>query len=514
MGLRGSAGVRRAAVLAALVLASLVAGSSLEANGAAVRFRFGVAAGEVRSDSAILWTRAPHADSIRLEVSAQKTFRPLLRRLGARALAANDLTVQIRVASLSPGTRYWYRFFQSGVRSPTGVFETAPSSTADAKVRFAFSGDADATPRKGKPGFNAFQVYGRMAAEANDFNINLGDTIYSDSELPGSKLARTVPEKWEKYRLGLALHALRRLRAATGLYSQWDDHEFVNDFSRSENGDVLYAAGLKAFRDYSPVSYTRDLGLYRSVRWGKNVELFFVDERSFRSAKADDVCGDDLAPTAPQSIRNGFATIAPALATPVSATCLAAIDDPSRTMLGAAQYAAFTQAIRASTATFKVVVNEVPIQQFYALPYDRWEGYASERERLLRVLQADVKNVVFLATDSHANFINEIRYRTLGSVEGSGMWEAVTGPVATGTFAKEIDGYLQASGSAPLIASLFFKPPPPGGIGMTCAALDVFSYAEVTVTSKTLTVTPKDAQGQPVREASGAACPPLVVQAR
>ena len=45
-------------------------------------------------------------------------------------------------------------------------------------------------------------------------------------------------------------------------------------------------------------------------------------------------------------------------------------------MLGARQYAAFTKAIRASTATWKVVVNEVPIQQFYALPYDRWEGYA------------------------------------------------------------------------------------------------------------------------------------------
>ncbi len=55
-------------------------------------------------------------------------------------------------------------------------------------MRFAISGDADATPgTNGKPAYNAFQVYGRMAAEGNDFNINLGDTIYSDSEVAGTR---------------------------------------------------------------------------------------------------------------------------------------------------------------------------------------------------------------------------------------------------------------------------------------------------------------------------------------
>ena len=139
--------------------------------------------------------------------------------------------------------------------------------------------------------------------------------------------------------------------------------------------------------------------------------------------------------------------------------CLAAINDPSRTMLGARQYAAFTRAIRASKATWKVVVNEVPIQQFFALPYDRWEGYAAERERLLRFLQANVRNVVFLTTDTHANLVNEVRYRTLGGPpESSGMWEVVTGPVATNTFAKEIDGLLGQPGSGTAVGALFFKP--------------------------------------------------------
>ena len=236
--------------------------------------------------------------------------------------------------------------------------------------------------------------------------------------------------------------------ASAGLYSHWDDHEFINDFSRAENGAAIYAAGVKAFRDYAPVAKPSANGLYRTFRWGKNLELFFLDERSFRSGEGDAACASgDLAPTAPQAVRDAFSSLAPGLKNPVPPACLAAINDPARTMLGARQYAAFTKAIKASKATWKVIVNEVPIQQFYALPYDRWEGYAAERERLLRFLQANVRNVVFLTTDTHANLVNEVRYSTLGGPpEGSGIWEVVTGPVATNTFAKEIDGFLGTAG--------------------------------------------------------------------
>jgi len=434
-----------------------------------------------------------------------------------KANRESDLTAQRTVRGLRPGTRYRYSFAQGARVSPVGTFTTAPAASTSVPVRFAYSGDADATlGSDGKPGFNRYEVYGRMAAERNTFNINLGDTIYSDSEVGGAPVARTVLAKWAKYRLGLALPALRNLRASAGLYSHWDDHEFVNDFSREENGTAIYAAGVRAFTDYAPVVRpSPKTGLYRSLRWGKNLELFFLDERSFRSAKADDACSNDLAPTAPQAVRDGFATLAPGLKAPVSAACLAAIDDPARTMLGAAQYETFTKAIEASTATWKVVVNEVPIQQYYALPYDRWEGYAAERERLLRFLQANVRNVVFLTTDTHANLVNEVRYSTLGSApKGSGIWEVVTGPVATNTFAREIDGFLGQKGAGAAIGALFFKPPPPNGMGMRCAALDIYSYAEVSVTASRLTVTLRDARGRPVREATGAACVPLVLTAR
>ena len=501
--------MRLVAVLSAV---ATLAVAVVAANGATPAFRYGVAAGEVTPTSAILWTRASATGNVRLVV-----------RLGSQVVAArvlqattaSDETVQSRITGLRPGRRYTYHFTRGRRVSETGTFTTAPAATADRRVRFAISGDADATPGpSGAPVFNRFQVYARMAAARNDFNINLGDTIYSDSGVAGPP-ARTAAEKWQKYKLGLALPALRTLRASAGLYSHWDDHEFVNDFSLPEHGEAIYTAGVRAFRDYSPVAYSRDLGLYRSVRWGRHLELFFLDERSFRSGKATAACGNDLAPTAPQPVRDAFAALAPGLRNPVPPACLAAINDPTRTMLGSRQYAVFTNAIRASKATWKVVVNEVPIQQYYALPYDRWEGYAAERERLLRFLQQNTKNVVFLTTDTHANLINEVRFRTLGvTPEGSGMWEVVTGPVATNTFAKEIDRFLGQPGSGTAIAALFFKPQPPNGLGMRCAAIDTYSYAQVTVTARTLTVALLDAAGRPVREATGVACAPLVIAAR
>ena len=484
------------------------------ADAASPDFRYGVAAGEITSTSAVLWTRAPRPGAVLLTVSTS-TAVPA-GRLAAKATSGNDRTAQRVVRRLKAGTSYRYFFTQGKAKSAIGSFTTAPAASMSASVRFAISGDADATTAtNGKPAYNIFGVYARMAAERNDFNINLGDTIYSDSEVANAPVARTRAEKWGKYKLGLALPALQKLRASAGLYSHWDDHEFINDFSKPEHGEAIYRAGVKAFRDYSLVTYSSATGLYRTFRWGRHLELFFLDERSFRSAKVTQMCGGDLAPTAPQAVRDAFATLAPGLRNPVSPACLAAIDDPARTMLGARQYAAFTNAIKASTATWKVIVNEVPIQQYYALPYDRWEGYAAERERLLRFLQQSVKNVVFLTTDTHANLVNEVRSKTLsGAPESYGIFEVVTGPVATNTFAKEIDSTLGQRGAGTAIGALFFKPAPPNGMGMRCAALDTYSYAQVRVDAKRLTIAMKDAKGQPVREATGVACAPLVLTAR
>ena len=86
-----------------------------------------------------------------------------------------------------------------------------------------------------------------------------------------------------------------------------------------------------------------------------------------RCAKADEggTCNNpstgepDVAPTAPQSVRNVFAVLVPPLAQPVSAACLEAIRSEDRTYLGKRQLRRFLREIRRSDARFKVVMNEL-----------------------------------------------------------------------------------------------------------------------------------------------------------
>ena len=493
-------------------------------------FTYGVTAGEVTSSSAIVWTRSDKTGNVVLRLSDDKRFGDADDKVKTlKATAARDNTVQTKLTRLRSGKLYYYRFNRGGSTSSVGRFETAPASNQARNVTFALSGDADALPAPGmtSPFWGSFDVYKRMAAEGNDFNVNMGDTIYSDTEVysasgqPDPPPALTVAEKWGKYKLNLAMKNLQALRKATGLYSQWDDHEFINDFSRPENGSSVYKNGVRAFRDYSPVTYTSKLGIYRKMRWGRHLELFFLDERSFRDAKADDACINpetgqpDFAPTAPQSTRNTFSVLAPSLAQPVSQQCLDTIRSQDRTFLGKPQIVQFLKDVKRSSATFKVIVNELPIQMIYALPYDRWEGYEAERQSVLQELQ-DVKNVVFLSTDVHATLVNDARFKTLeeGGPVDSGMLDVATGPVGTRTFENQIDDATGKEGAGDAATAAFFKPPPPNGLGMQCAASDAYSYVQVTVSGKQLMIEPKFKDGKPLTEEDGAACGPFEVKVK
>jgi alkaline phosphatase D len=514
--------VTRARLLLAALAVLLVAAPAAPANGGSARFSFGVTAGDVTATSAILWGRAKRRGAVVLEVARDRRLRHGLRRFALAARRSNDNTVQRRVRGLKPRTRYWYRFRKGRGKSELGTFVTAPRANQNATVHFAWTGDTDfnAAPGQTAPFWNKGGVFRRMTAEGNDFNIHLGDTMYSDSEVPGrlQPIALTVPAKWAKYKTNLGNAPLRTLRRFAAFYSHWDDHEFINDFSPAEssfsgggaetniNGRVLYRRGVKAFRDYSPVTYSRQNGLYRTIRWGRNLELFFLDQRSFRSAKADDagVCNNpqtgapDVAPTAPQSVRNVFAAVAPPLAQPVSQACLDAIRSPTRTYLGRRQLTRFLREMGRSNARFKVVVNELPIQQYYVLPYDRWEGYEAERQRVLGELQ-NVRNVVFLTTDVHATLVNDARFQTLepGGPRDSGILDVTVGPAATANLGLEIEGEIGVPGAGTLVDGAFFEPLPPAGVGMQCSILDQFSYGEVRVTANRLTITPKGIDGEP-----------------
>jgi alkaline phosphatase D len=526
-----------AMAVAATTVALLVPASALAADG----FINGVTSGEVTNQTAIVWAQTNHQAQVRAQVATDTLFHNVVRNRIVQASDTNDDTVQTKFGGFSPNHAYHYRFcFLDGSPcSSTGTFLTAPAPSSNTTIRFAYSGDETGVAASGQtnPFWGNFKAFNSMVAQHNNFNIDFGDTIYSDPEVPNATTALGVAQKWAMYRKKLAVPAMRNVRSATGLYNHWDDHEFINDFSIPENGRPLYDRGVRAFRNYEPSTFSQDRGLYRSFRWGKNLQLFFLDERSFRSAKAsaNHVCDNpdtgqpDLAPTAPQNTRNFFSALVPSLAQPVSQACKNKINSPNRTFLGKPQLNRFIDQVKASTAKWKVVMNETPIQQFYALPYDRWEGYAYERIQLLKALQnSNVSHLVFLTTDTHAGLANVVRFRTLSNdvapsnapataPSNSPYQDFVIGPVGTKPFWQEIDDTTGVSGSGQTISNAFFKPAatgtaPGGGMGMACAQGGQNSYAEVTVTNGTLTVAYKDENGNTLMDSDGTTpCGPYVL---
>lgn len=139
----------------------------------------GVAAGDARDTSAIVWTRTEDADThlgvvsnLTAQVSTDALFRSLPYSFNGATDPSRDYTLKINATGLKSGTRYYYRFQATdGALSPVGTFKTAPKKTKKVAVRFGFSGDADGQwrPYASTKDFSQLNL---------DYFVFLGDTIY------------------------------------------------------------------------------------------------------------------------------------------------------------------------------------------------------------------------------------------------------------------------------------------------------------------------------------------------
>jgi alkaline phosphatase D len=437
---------------------------------AAQSFSDGVASGDVTSTSAILWTRYDGGGQAKVEVwdnTALKSKKAFQRTV-THVSSATDFTIKVDATGLSPNTTYYYRFRHGSKElSPVGRFKTAPGPDTPSDLEFTYSGDSDgvkcsavvsgtctASPT-GTPFYNNWETLNQARLEGGDFFAYLGDTIYGDSEVRGIPPATTLADYRAKYRQNRTYSNLTNLLASTSTYAQFDDHEVVNDYQGQTVDPARYAAGRQAFLEYMPIRTSGLLHdptcagdpLYRHFKWGSDVEIFIPDERSCRSAEVALQCAGDLGPTVPTAIRTTF-PFSQFLAPSPPAGCLSAVFDPSRTMLGPVQKQAFENDLASSTAKWKLIINEVPIQQLFAAPYDRWEGYGAERNELLDFIRDDVDgNAVFLTTDTHANLVNQVFKDRFENCTTPATTcpdpttisnELVAGPIATKTLQTEI----------------------------------------------------------------------------
>ncbi len=407
---------------------------------AAVLITHGAAVGEVTDRSAVVWARSSAPAEMVVAYGDGRIAR-------ARSEAARDFTARVKLEDLRPGTSYRYRitFESGGDESPAveGSFRTAHSPESSAAVRFVVGGDL------GGHGFcrdaaSGYAFFDRMRELDPDFFIANGDMIYADSDCPEARPdgSRNVPGDFPRiddpavdwtdaaevreiylahWRYNRGDPSFQRFLLQIPVYSQWDDHEVINDFgaqwprwlaaSAREGYPVLVRAGRDALFDFHPLwPNPEEPGrIYRSFRWGAAVELFLLDARSYRSANDRE-------------------------------------DSPRKTLLGRAQLDWLKRGLETSTATWKIVSSDVPLSiatGTRAEVYGRdafadgdpaggpRTGSESElRELLTHLDREQVRNVVVVVTDVH--FAMSLRYQIDLDSDGDSLLfhELVTGPMS------------------------------------------------------------------------------------
>ena len=293
---------------------------------------------------------------------------------------------------------------------------------------------------------------------------------------------------------------MQALIASTGTFSGWDDHEVRNDYDGETVDPVQFENGARAFFEYLPLRHNAFGPPYithRTVRWGEHLELFFLDGRQFRSEEL--FCNPAPiadGPETPDTLFSPFVEdevlivqvdpvfgplAANLLLTPSDPDCVATLlADPTRTLLGADQLAGLKQALLDSTATFKVIINDVPLSTLFVTPYDRWDGYLAEQADLLDFIGAnlDASRVLVLTTDFHTNL----------AVQRPELTEVIVGPIGQTTFSETVRGILVGLGLPvtlePLFVNLFVGTVDlaNGGPGVILGSeSDAFSYGVVDV---------------------------------
>jgi alkaline phosphatase D len=364
---------------------------------------------------------------------------------GSTATPSSDLTAKTVLRELPVGERIFVRVSFRDLADPRkeslpveGQFNVPAVEARD--VRFLWSGDTAGQGFGINPEFGGMRIYDTMRRFEPDFFIHCGDSVYADVPiLPEIKLEDgsiwrnvTTPEKLVvaqsleefrgNYRYNLQDEHVRRFNAAVPLYSTWDDHEVYNNWApggtlsdprySERSADLLAARGKKAFFEYTPIASTVESTerIYRSFRYGPALEIFRLDERSYRGANTPG--------------RESDTTPTP--------------------WLGESQSRWLKESLRDSTATWKIIVSDMPLGLI--VPDGKnvdaaanGDGPPTGRERevadILGYLKAvGVKNVIWLTADVHyaaAHFYDPERaqFKNFDS-----FWEFVGGPLHAGTF--------------------------------------------------------------------------------
>jgi alkaline phosphatase D len=282
-----------------------------------------------------------------------------------------DFTRHVKLTGLEAGTRYE---IEVEARAPgaeavgstlTGGFHTAPAPGDEARVVFTVT-TGTAYPDQDAPE-GGYKMYAQMLKLDPDFFVHTGDIIYYDKLAKNETLAR-----WHWHRM-YSLPTDVAFHRQVASYFIKDDHDvWMNDcwptMETKYMGDFTFAQGQKIFLEQTGETAPN----YRTMRWGKDLQVWFPEGRDFRS---------------PNDMEDG----------------------PEKSILGAEQKAWLKRTMEESDATFKVVISATPI-----VGPDRGNkrdnhaniGFQHEGDELRQFLSG-LKNTYVACGDRHWQYVSK-----------------------------------------------------------------------------------------------------------
>ncbi|MEZ4463383.1 MAG: alkaline phosphatase D family protein [bacterium] len=474
--------------------------------------QWGVAAGDVTPDGAVVWSRTDRPSRMHVEWSVDPGFRRHVRQAGfSEALETSDFCAQVPITGLPADRRIHYRAMfenlETGAMSaPVAGSLLTPQLRPGRPLKFAWSGDVGGQGYGINPDLGGMRIFDVMRGHQPDFFIHCGDMIYADSVYQAKKgakggggrawtnlitpeklkVAETQKEFWGNFRYNLLDDNLRRFYAEVPLVVQWDDHETKNNWwpGRMLDEDdrytvkscsLLSARARKAFFDYNPIAVAEGhVGrIYRTLPQGPLADLFVLDARSYRAPNNEN-----------QQSKLG----------------------PDTAFFGGNQLRWLARGLKQSQATWKVIVCDQPICLMVAHGQYTFEGIANgsgpARGRELEIAwllsfikRQGIKNVVWLTADVHYAASHHYHPDRASYTDFNPFYEFVSGPLNAATFGPnrldktfgaKVDWHGIPDGT-PFGASPFL-------------GLQFFGLVEIDPVSQALTVTHYNLEGRKLSE--------------
>lgn len=266
---------------------------------------------------------------LRLTIAPDPQFRQKRQFGPMRVTKDSDFAHTFAIDGLQPATTYYVQVTAHAVADgpataeQSGRFTTAPPADVWQDVRFAVM-SCQMFRDRDDPG--GFRIYPSMQRLNVAFYCATGDNVYYDSDPPLATTVAVARFHWQRMYGQPLLVEFHRFVPG---YWQKDDHDsFKNDDWPEQRpvpqeplaGSLTFAKGIRIFREQVPAPDPT----YRTVRWGRGLQIWLVEGRDFRSPNRQP-------------------------------------DSPDKTIWGQAQKDWLKRTLLASDAVFKVLVSPTPI---------------------------------------------------------------------------------------------------------------------------------------------------------